>query len=38
MIHNQFGLYRRLANQFGGILEFWDMDFLDDMASDHEQK
>gem|GEM_PF-6520595 len=38
MIYNQFGLHRRLANTFGGVLEFFDMDFLDDMAGEQEEK
>jgi hypothetical protein len=33
---NEFGLYRRLEKTFGGILEFWDQNFLEHMADKAE--
>jgi len=33
---NEYNIYRRLEHKFGGVLEYFDMNFLDDMA-DHKE-
>ena len=36
MMFHEYNIYRRLQNSFGGILEHFDMDFLDDLADEKE--
>jgi hypothetical protein len=36
MMFNEYNIYRRLEHKFWGVLEYFDMNFLDDMA-DHKE-
>lgn len=36
MMFHEYNIYRRLQSRFGGILEHFDMDFLDDLADEKD--